>query len=317
MNDDPRDPEVQRALQDAVSDVRPRGGLDTIMARVAEERPRRTSSLAVVLAAAAAMVLILGGIAYLNKDNQTNVPQPSGGGPRSPVVEAYYLGPHAHYRLLSESHRLDNVTVSDVQAAVDEALRGPENPDYRVVFPDRTTAEVKDEGDVVVVNLKAPSDLQSAPQGVPADAGANALQAIVYTVDAALQRPAAVQFQDDGKVVSTILGQPADKPVSRASEDAVLATVSVDLEENAIMPSGTVVSGQAAAFEAAVQWQLKQGDTVVNHGFTTARECCTLSPYDFILKAPPGHYTLVVSDTDPSGGEGIGVSSDSKDITIE
>ena len=63
-------------------------------------------------------------------------------------------------------------------------------------------------------------------------------------------------------------------------------------------------------------WELKQGDRVVRNGFTTATECCTLSPYTFTVTHPPGDYTLVVHDTDESDGEGIGTSQDTKDITV-
>ena len=59
------------------------------------------------------------------------------------------------------------------------------------------------------------------------------------------------------------------------------------------------------------------GDEVVRNGFTTARECCTLSPYSFTVTATPGDYTLVVHDTDESDGEGIGTSEDTKRITVE
>ena len=65
-----------------------------------------------------------------------------------------------------------------------------------------------------------------------------------------------------------------------------------------------------------MQWELVQGGHVVKHGFATARECCTLSPYTFRLSAPPGDYTLVVHDEDVSGGEGTGRSSDTKQIRV-
>jgi hypothetical protein len=55
----------------------------------------------------------------------------------------------------------------------------------------------------------------------------------------------------------------------------------------------------------------------VRNGFTTARECCTLSPYSFTVTATPGDYTLVVHDTDESDGEGIGTSEDTKRIKVE
>jgi hypothetical protein len=65
-----------------------------------------------------------------------------------------------------------------------------------------------------------------------------------------------------------------------------------------------------------VVWELKQGSTVVKHGFTTAQECCTLSPYSFQVTAPAGDYTLVVHDTDESGA-GRPVDEDTREITVE
>jgi hypothetical protein len=77
------------------------------------------------------------------------------------------------------------------------------------------------------------------------------------------------------------------------------------------------VTGQAATFEANVQWELKQGDTVVRRGFTTAEECCTLAPYSFSVDAPAGTYTLVVHEEDASGGEGNPPSQDTKEIRVD
>ena len=65
-----------------------------------------------------------------------------------------------------------------------------------------------------------------------------------------------------------------------------------------------------------MQWELMQGDTVVKRGFTTAEECCTLAPYSFEVTAPARHYTLVVHDEDPSGGEGLAPWQDTKEITV-
>ena len=78
------------------------------------------------------------------------------------------------------------------------------------------------------------------------------------------------------------------------------------------------VEGRASTFEANVVWELRVGgDAVVQHGFTTAAECCTLSPYRFTIKdVQPGTYTLVVHDTDESGGRRP-VNSDSKEIVVE
>jgi hypothetical protein len=98
----------------------------------------------------------------------------------------------------------------------------------------------------------------------------------------------------------------------------VLAPVLVESPaEGATVPTTFTVEGRAATFEANVIWELKRGDDTVRNGFTTAQECCTLSPYSFEVTAPPGEYTLVVHDTDESDGEGVGISQDTKDITVE
>ena len=61
------------------------------------------------------------------------------------------------------------------------------------------------------------------------------------------------------------------------------------------------VSGLANAFEANVQWELMQGDTVVKEGFTMAEEAFTMAPYSFRVKdVPPGDYTLVVARPAPA-----------------
>ena len=61
---------------------------------------------------------------------------------------------------------------------------------------------------------------------------------------------------------------------------------------------------------------VRDGDRVVDEGFTTAKECCTLSPYSFEVDAPAGDYVLRVYDADMSGGEGNGEAEDTKRITI-
>jgi hypothetical protein len=41
-----------------------------------------------------------------------------------------------------------------------------------------------------------------------------------------------------------------------------------------------------------------------------------MSPYTFKVQAAPGHYTLVVHDSDESGGEGFPPFEDTKQITV-
>ncbi len=115
-----------------------------------------------------------------------------------------------------------------------------------------------------------------------------------------------------------MLGVDTSAPVERASADSVLSTISVSTpSEGAKVPAQFEVTGQAATFEANVVWELRQGEKTVRHGFTTAAECCTLSPYKFAVSATPGDYTLIVHDTDESDGEGVGTSQDTKNITVQ
>jgi hypothetical protein len=85
--------------------------------------------------------------------------------------------------------------------------------------------------------------------------------------------------------------------------------------DGATVSSPFTVSGKAAAYEGNVQWELKQGSTVVRRGFATAKVCCTLSPYSFTVKAPPGTYTLVVHDEDV--GEGPPPARDTAQVWVQ
>ena len=85
--------------------------------------------------------------------------------------------------------------------------------------------------------------------------------------------------------------------------------------DGATVSSPFTVSGKAAAYEGNVQWELKQGSTVVRRGFTTAKVCCTPSPYSFTVQAPPGIYTLVVHDEDV--GEGPPPARDTVQVTVQ
>jgi hypothetical protein len=148
---------------------------------------------------------------------------------------------------------------------------------------------------------------------------AMAVEQVIYSAQAALQqgRPP-VQLMIDGQRTDMVLGVPASEPLAEGDALDVLAQVWViDPAEGAEVSVPFEVSGLANAFEANVQWELMQGDTVVKDGFTTAEEAFTMAPYSFRVKdVPPGDYTLVVHDSDPSGGEGFAPWVDTKNITV-
>ena len=204
-------------------------------------------------------------------------------------------------------------------AAVRTAVSGSaQDPDYRVPWPAGTSVkQVTYNGDVLTVDLSG--NIHDRPSGMSRKEAASAVQQVIYSAQAALgQGRPPVQLLVDGQHSDQVLGEPSAEPLAAGSADSVLASVLIDSPaEGSTVGTRFEVRGQAATFEANVVWELKRGNATVRNGFTTATECCTLSPYSFTVSAPPGRYTLVVHDTNEATGEGFGTSQDTKDITVQ
>ena len=320
------DGDLRRILDDAVSDVHPDDGLERIRSRT--RRPSAMRWLPITVATAAATVLVIAGGAWLaQRGPGDDQPAASPGTPDRSASQApaghtvnatvYYVGATAAGpRLYPEARTVSDATDSDLQVAVDEALTGtPKDPDYRNAFKALgVTAKATEDSGAVTIDFSAPV---TRPTGMDAKEAEAAVQSLVRTADAAIRSSQPVTFTVSGASAPSVLGVATDSPVVPASDDSILATVLVDSPaQGATVPTRFKVDGRAATFEANVVWELKRGDVTVRNGFTTAQECCTLTPYSFIVSAPPGDYTLVVHDTDESDGEGIGTSQDTKDITV-
>lgn len=318
------DPELRALLSDSVSDVQPRNGTDRIRARY--RRPVRRL-LPATVAAACATVLVIGGTAWLARPGSdrsaTSGPgddRPSAGATtarRTAEVLVYYVGRTAvGPRLFSETHKVTGVTAPDAQVAVREALAGaPLDPDYANTLGNLGVSVVATTNDrAVTLDFDGPP---ARPATMDAESARLALQALVWTADAAVGAAGPVRFTVAGNPARQVLGVDTESPVQRASADSVLSSVSIASPgEGDTVPTRFEVSGSAATFEANVVWELKRGATVVGHGFTTAAQCCTLAPYSLTVTAAPGDYTLVVHDIDESDGEGVGTSQDTKNISV-
>ena len=327
------DSDLRRLLDDAVSDVHPEGSAEEIRSRAA--KPSATRWVPITVAAAVATVLVIGGGAWLAQRSPSPNPPAAADKPASdsqapaagqPVdVTVYFVGATAAgARLFPETRHVDDATDSPLQVAVNEALTGsPKDPDYDNPFKELgVTATAAEDNGTITIDLSRSIDNAGCPQPASCDLSKDAptmfLQSLVRTADAATGTTNPVAFTVDGHPVQQLLGIPTSTPVAPASDDSVLSTVLIDSPtQGATVPTQFKVEGRASTFEANVVWELKQGDKTVRNGFTTAHECCTLSPYSFTVTAPPGDYTLVVHDTDESDGEGIGTSQDTKAITIE
>jgi Immunoglobulin-like domain of bacterial spore germination/Sporulation and spore germination len=315
------DHQVRALLEGAVADVEPRGGLDSIRSRTARSRGHRgwvwgLGGAAVAAAAAVAAVAVLGG-------GPATTRTPAGPAARAtasssgPVEAVYFVGrTGAGPRLFPERHRAAFTGTSLVEAVSDAVSGTSTDQDYRTLWPSTTHVQHAQlsEG-VLSVDLSGPVD---RPAGMSRADAALALQQVVYTAQAAVGKQLPVTFLVNGRRTPTLLGEPTGDPVPAAAADDTLTVVTVaSPAEGAEVGSPFTVTGKASAFEANVQWELRRdGGAVVRRGFATAAECCTLSPYSFTVKAPPGDYTLVVHDEDPSDGEGTPATMDTKRVTV-
>ena len=201
-----------------------------------------------------------------------------------------------------------------------EALVGPPHDADYLPFPAGDASQLQVRAvqgtDAITVDLQHWQEPAAADLG-PAGQQQMALQAVVWTADKATGTLLPVRFLVDGQPVASLLSTDTSQPVAPLAADAALSPVSITSPAQGTQVPGTfTVTGMASAPEADVVWELTQDGRVVRHGSATAQECCTLSPYSFTVTAPPGHYVLAVHDSDPSGGEGVGITTDTKSIAV-
>lgn len=338
---------LRHLLSDAVSDIEPRDALGSIHARTEVSiMQSRRSWLLVAGAAVAATAATVVAVTVLSGDGTpgddpgfagspsaspdpsptTDEPSlsPTGQAGEMQAVPVYYVGDTSRgVRLYREFHQLEVTDDDAVTPAVNEAVSAdPADPDYRTSWPEGTTAARADSAgtpDVLTIDVSGSDSLRDRPAGMSKEEAQMAVEQVIYTAQAALQqgRPP-VQLLVDGQRTDRLLGVPVSEPLAQGDAVDVLAQVwIIEPAEGAEVTSAFTVSGLAAAFEATVVWELRdRAGNVVADGFTTAEECCTMAPYSFEVDAAPGEYTLVVQDTDASGGEGFGVWEDTKRITV-
>lgn len=204
-----------------------------------------------------------------------------------------------------------------VKEAVQAMIAGPRDPDYGSTWNPRTRVlSATSSGSVITVDLSA----AARRADVGSEGAQRMVQQLVYTATEAAGRPQA-------KVRLLIAGQPAGdlwgavswtKPAGRDDPAAVRVLVQIDTpRDGATVSSPVTVSGEADTFEANVPWQVLDGTgKVVRHGFATAQQGMQFSPYSFTVTLPPGSYTVRVTESDASGGEGGTPMSDTKRITV-
>ncbi|TDD65868.1 hypothetical protein E1262_23945 [Jiangella aurantiaca] len=347
----PEEQQLHDAMHRAAERVQPApDGLARIRRRTAVVPMwRRPVVLGLAGATALAAAVIVGGVILLDgSDDDTPVAtetsrSPSGSpsetptetsAPSSPpgtetappaqtlTVPVYYVADSGDgLRLVREFHTVETNS-SSVWAAVDEMLKVlPTDPDYTTLWwggVNVQSAEVT--ADAITIDLSDPAEDDPSALEHPD----LAVQQLVYTATAA----AADAGQDGSLPVRiTIDGAPAgelfggadvSEPVVRADPLEVRQLVQLnDPAEGATVPSPVTFSGEAAVFEANVLWELRRDGEVVDSGFTTAETCCEFARFEMELDLEPGTYEIVMSESDPSSGEGRRPMSDSRTFTVE
>lgn len=335
-------------LDDAVSDVEPRGGLDAITSRTKVSSMSTRPWLYGVTGAVVATAATVAAFAVLGNDTApTSGPEPADSPrptatkpateepttdtsptdapPEQTTVPVYYVGETGQGpRLFREFH--DAPRADALRSALEQALRTSSlDPDYAPGWPSGTgLGPIEASDELITISIEpadAPADggsLHERPASMSRQAAEMAVQQLVYTATAVVQDEVPVQLLLNGERTDQLLGVPVSEPLARGDEMSTLALVwIIGPQHGDTVEQGAEVSGIGSFFEANVTWELRQGDRVVESGFTTAEECCTMAPYSFRLpQVPAGDYELVVKDSDASGGEGFPPFEDTKQITI-
>ena len=202
-------------------------------------------------------------------------------------------------RLQREFHRLP--AADPGSAAVRDMLAHPTglDPDYRNPWPPGTSLRVPVTSTADVSTV----DLTEAP---PSDLAA---QQLVFTVQAALGSIAPVHLLHNGT--------PTGPPIPRGDPYALRSLVQIDAPADGTSTTSPVtVTGEAAVFEATLHWAVLSGATTIRTGVASTAEGQVFAPFRFAIDLPPGHYTVRISEDDPSDGAGRPVLTDDRTVTV-
>lgn len=285
-------------------------------------RPHRLATAAALLA------LSLAGCTTDPGDDPTTPPATPGEEPTSeptesdtpdPVadelVEVYYLiDTRTGFRLAREPR--DAPADSLARAAVEHMIAGPADSDYSTAWdPGTQVLDVRDEDGTVVVDLSE----EARTANIGSEGAALMVQQLVWTATAE-DPEAAVSLLIEGEPAGELWGAVSwDEPVTRADPLDVRMLVQIaEPGEGAVVSSPVTVTGDAAAFEANVPWKVTDtSGAEVLSGFTMTSEGQTFAPFSFEIELPPGTYSVMIVEDDPSDGEGGTPMSDSRTITVE
>lgn len=236
---------------------------------------------------------------------------PEGSAARIMAVPAYFLTETPSGPRLAREFRGVRERDDSAETALRIMAAEPVDPDYDSPWHPDTGFDVS-AGDPIEVDLSLP-DGSAAPDEV----SELAVQQLVYTVQAALQSTDPVRILVDGEPVDELWGVDVSDGLTRAPQLEVRQLVQInDPGEGVAVTSPVRVTGEAALFEATYVWRVERDGTVVEEGSGMADEGQRFAAFSFEAELEPGTYTVIVSATDPSGGEGPEPMSDSRTFTV-
>ena len=209
-----------------------------------------------------------------------------------------------------------------IASALELITSGPRDPDYYTAWPEGSLSAGTSDIEVIIVDL-GDASLLERPAGMDAATAKAAVQQVVYSVQAAVQRRTPVWFMLDGEVAETVYDVDTREPLMNAPVLQTLSHLNITTPEQGATVSGTIdLTGVSNGFEGTVAWELRRGAEVVKRGAGTAEGWMEdrLFPFEVSIPldgVPPGDYTIWATTDDPTGGtEGVGAMTDSKEITV-
>jgi hypothetical protein len=292
QNDD-----LGRLLNDAVSDVEPRSGIQAIRSRTSAKESTMTTTrnwifgafgAAVATAAVITGVVLAGNndpsadnnpgpadppssdVTELPSEDPTDEPtddptQPPTSEPpvSGPAVPVYYVGETPQGpRLYREFHPGGANRLLDAANAA--ASGTPDDPDYRSAWPEGTTFDsVSFDGvgkDGLIQVTLSDESLHDRPAGMTEREAQLAIEQVIYTLQGVVGARAPVQFRLGDNPIDQVLGVFTSEPLANGPVLDTLALVNLTMPAQDQVVSGDLlkVSGVANSFEANVVIRLQR-----------------------------------------------------------
>jgi hypothetical protein len=342
MNDDDT---LRRLLSDAASEIEPRDRLHEIRASVHPDpqvvpmsRPR---PWLYALSGAVASAAVIGVIAFtshaLSGPDGTNVgasggtshhtstpvttatatdsnalptPSQSSSGPTAApqwhLAALYYVGDGPRGAVLFREFSPAPPGTKPLDAAVQGLMTDPVDGDYRTSWAAGSLTGARLHHGVIEVNV-GPEATSLRPAALSPREANETIQQAIYTLQAAVQSRAKVQFLRNGTPAARVFGVDTSQPLGQGRALTTLSLVNIsDPVDGAVVSRGKlVVNGVNNSFEGNVVLRVMQGQQVVRQkagigGFGPDKLYPWRIPLDTTTLAP-GDYTLVATTDDPSG----------------